>query len=202
MEGTESCLAETIDVDRERLLGRIRAGMGPLLTRLHDPEDVLQDTLVVALRSLGRLRSTTREGTRSWVLAIARNRILDLSRQGRRRERPWRRTALPPALLASPDPRASDPPAREPTTDAGMIQREEAEVALRALGALAPDQRLCVVLRDLLGLPWQRVAFALRRSRPAARKLHARAHGRLVRRASGTRSGSSVRSRVPVTTSA
>ncbi len=45
----------------------------------HDAEDLLQDTLLQALKSIGRLRNP--EGFGSWVLRIAFNRSIDLRRR-------------------------------------------------------------------------------------------------------------------------
>ena len=177
-------LQELVALERARLVAGVRARMGPALERIHEPEDVLQDALVRALQAdadLRRAAGASRDQLRSFVLGTARNRILDLARQARPRTRPRRGTALPPALLSLGEAEAFTSPASARSVVAQWILQEEVEDALSRLGSLAPEQRLCVVLRGLLQLPWSTVAFALRRSPPAARKLYARARRNLAR---------------------
>ena len=52
----------------------------------HDAEDVLQESLLTALRSLSRLRHP--EGFGSWLLRIAFNRAIDYCRKKRREVSP------------------------------------------------------------------------------------------------------------------
>jgi RNA polymerase sigma factor (sigma-70 family) len=163
------------------MLRQIRAAMYPPLPRLVEADDILQDALARALISPNSCRAETPEGVRAWVMTIARNRIRDISRRSRKQSRPRRGTALPASMLLPLD----DEAAQILIDDPGLTRIdtwEDSENALRVLHTLAPTQRLCVVLRDLLDLPWSTVAFALRRSPRAARELHLRARRELAGR--------------------
>ena len=52
----------------------------------HHREDVLQETLLHAWRSLGQLRD--RSKTKAWLVSIARNRCRDFQKSAKRREKP------------------------------------------------------------------------------------------------------------------
>ena len=169
---------EALEGGRAQLLAKIRAGMGPGLLRLCEPEDILQEALVRALDpSTGALAAVSKNPAmlQPWLLGVARNRILELAWRGRARTRPRIRTALPPALLVLDDAllerhdeKLSGGPSEPPDLEA-------LERAIKVINSLTAEQRLCVVLRDLQDLPLSTVAFVLGRSKRAAAKLHQRA---------------------------
>ena len=154
------------------LVPRIRSMVGPALTARVEPEDVFQESAMVAMRSMDALRSRDVRGFRAWFLGIARNRIFQIHNRARARLRPRRNTTVPFALLAcldpsdlaeashDPEPRAAD--GAEPT--AGPLRNRRAE------------QRLSLVLHDVMGSHWGTLAFILNRcSGDAARLVHRRA---------------------------
>jgi len=152
--------------------------MGPGLRALHEPEDILQEACLAGLGALGRLPRCGRAALRTWLLRIARNRILDLARSMRRRGRPRRATPLPPShLQLDLDERI---PAAATTTREAI---EELCKLRDSMGQLAFEQRTAVVLREYLELPWHTIALVLHRSTSAARKVHERARLRLRRAA-------------------
>ena len=163
-----------IEEDRPLLLACIRRRMGPSLRAIYDPEDILQEVYLTGWKALRGLRVRRRSALRAWLLCIARNRILDLSRGLRRRRHPRRTTPLPPSHL--------ELGLDENLPAAGPGSREFLEEARRlrsCLDRLAFDQRTAVVLREYLSLPWPTVALVLHRSTSSARKVHARARRRL-----------------------
>lgn len=111
-------------------------------------EDVLQDTLVSALRHADQHRG---EGSvRAWLFGIARRRAWDQ----RRRDR------LEPTSDASLEVlgRAAGWGAEPAGPEARVGDREQLE---RALAALGPEDREVLLLRDVLGFDGEEAAQAL-----------------------------------------
>ncbi len=100
-------------------------------------EDLVQETLVTAVSALGRDVDHLSIG---WMIAVARSRLIDHYRAAARRERPLR-------LVVD----------RQIPTDTDVIGRD---VTARMLAVLPSQQRLCVVLHHLDGVPISEVAAA------------------------------------------
>jgi RNA polymerase sigma-70 factor, ECF subfamily len=115
-------------------------------------EDVAQDALVRAWRSLPAFRGDARFST--WLYRIVTN--LALNEVTRRREGTGGEV---PEHAASA---ADDPAAR--TVDA-----ERLDVLLAALDVLTPDQRACLVLREVEQLSYEEVAEVLDVTVPAVK---------------------------------
>src|SRR3954447_8379130 len=71
----------TLDQHRDSLARFIAATVGP-----SDADDILQETLIAALRAYPRLRPDS--NVRAWLFTIARNKALDESRARARRPLP------------------------------------------------------------------------------------------------------------------
>lgn len=120
-------------------------------------EDLAQEVFLAAYRSLASLRDP--ETFRSWLLAIARHRIVDEVRANR----------LP--VVDAPIERAAAVPPSEPDAD-----------LVAALAALPERYRLPVVLRHMDGLEYPEVALRLGITEAAARQRVKRALDRLRER--------------------
>jgi RNA polymerase sigma-70 factor (ECF subfamily) len=120
----------------------------------HDAEDVVQDTLMRAWRSLDRFQA--RSSMHTWLYRIATNACLDeLERRPRRPE--------PVAVQPFPDARLSEP-VSAPIVDpaARYALREGMELALlAAIQTLPGRQRAILILRDVLGWSAPEVADLL-----------------------------------------
>ena len=118
----------------------------------HDAEDVVQETLLRAWRSLDRFER--RASVQTWLYRIATNACLDeLERRPRRPE---------PMVLPYPDARlaADASPVADPA--ARYAQREGMELAfLTAIQRLPGRQRAVLILRDVLGWTGAEVAELL-----------------------------------------
>jgi RNA polymerase sigma-70 factor (ECF subfamily) len=97
-----------------------------------DAEDVVQEALVKANDSLALL--TTRSNVRGWLFRIAHNKAIDQLRRERDR----------PAELLDEYPMTVEP-------DQPLEEKELAALALSVFLKLAPRQRSCVILKDVLG---------------------------------------------------
>jgi RNA polymerase sigma-70 factor (TIGR02960 family) len=140
-----------------------------ILGSVQDAEDLVQETLLAAWRSLETFEG--RASVRSWLYRIATNRCLNALRARSRRPRevqamgdmpePTRRTEpvwlepYPDVLLEDIADRAAGPAAR-------YEARESIELAfIIALQHLPPSQRAALVLRDVLGFSTAEVADML-----------------------------------------
>jgi RNA polymerase sigma-70 factor, ECF subfamily len=136
-------------------------GAGP------DAEDALQDTLVRAWRRLETYDASGSFG--AWLYRIATNVCLDVLRSRNRRVDP---VTLGPPSDTDKMPGAPDTEVEwvEPITSAGpsadpqdeIVGREDITLAfVTALQRLAPRQRACLLLHDVIGFTQAEVAEAL-----------------------------------------
>jgi RNA polymerase sigma-70 factor (ECF subfamily) len=140
-----------------------------ILGSMQDAEDLVQETLLAAWRSLERFEG--RASVRSWLYRIATNRCLNVLRDRSRRPRelqamddpprPTRRTE-PIWLEPYPDVLLEEIPDRSPGPAARYEARESIELAfIVALQGLPPRQRAALVLRDVLGFRTAEIAAML-----------------------------------------
>jgi RNA polymerase sigma factor (sigma-70 family) len=114
-----------------------------------DVDDVLQETLLAALRAYPRFDGAN---PRAWLLTIARNKAIDEYRSGGRR----------PERLSEPDAE----PGREMTVAAVDADSE----LWSAVARLPEKQRAAVVLRFAVDLRYREIGAAIGCSEAAARR--------------------------------
>jgi RNA polymerase sigma-70 factor (TIGR02960 family) len=140
-----------------------------ILGSMQDAEDMVQETLLAAWRSLEAFEG--RASMRAWLYRIATNRCLNALRARSRRPRevqamgdspePTRRTE-PVWLEPYPDVLLEGLPDRSPGPAARYEARESIELSfIVALQHLPPRQRAALVLRDVLGFRTAEVADML-----------------------------------------
>jgi RNA polymerase sigma-70 factor (TIGR02960 family) len=158
-----------------------------ILGSVQDAEDMVQETLLAAWRSLEAFEG--RASVRSWLYRIATNRCLNALRARSRRPREV------PAMGDSPPPtRRSEPVWLEPYPDvlleeipdrsAGPAARYEARESIElsfivALQHLPPRQRAALVLGDVLGFRTAEIAEMLDTGEAAAKGALQRARATL-----------------------
>lgn len=130
-------------------------------SRVPDPEDVVGDAFLRAVRSLAAFDGDER-AFRGWLFTLARNRIIDDRRKVVRR----RTVPVPPEVLAE----------IAPSGDAeGEAMRALAEERVRSLiEHLTADQRDVLLLRILGGFTIEEVAAVVRKRPGAVKALQAR----------------------------
>ena len=116
----------------------------------HRAEDLLQETLLSAFRSLRNLADPA--GFRPWLLAIAHNTLISAARRDARRKRAVPANADTPAdAVASPGPGPEEAAGRE----------EARHKVLAALRTLPDEYRLPLALRYLTGADYETIGEQL-----------------------------------------
>ena len=130
-----------------------------------DGEDVVQDTLARAYYELSQLRELP--ALRAWLFRIAHNRALDfLGRYERRMGEP---------LDAAPEAVAD----RDAAPDTALSREEAVRAAVSRFLELAPAQRSCVILKDVLDHSVEEIAALLELTVPAVKAALHRGRERL-----------------------
>jgi RNA polymerase sigma-70 factor (ECF subfamily) len=130
--------------------------------------DITQDTFIKAYRKLDTV--TDAAATRSWLYRIATNTAIDDMRR-RRMVSPMRDDE--PVFANRPDPR----PGPEAEVMAGTLD----ERVQRALMALRPNHRQCLLLSDLEDMSAMQIGEVMNLSYAAVRTLLCRARGEMRR---------------------
>lgn len=119
-----------------------------------DAEDVIQDTLLSAWRSIGSFNAASGTSFRAWIFRIARNRAIDVIRARRRKGE------VP--LEPEPDAGGSDwaePVAGGPDLLTLAADREAFAAVEEALAGIPPEQRDALLLRDVEGFSYDEIAL-------------------------------------------
>lgn len=141
---------------RESLLERIRLRTGPALRGKIEPDDVLQETQLRALRSIGKFRWQGEESFRAWLEGIAVNFILHSAKtHARRREFQIVRDPHAPAVTPSRQER----------------RHERFDRLKKSIQALSPDHRTVIQLSRIEGLKVREIAERMGRSESAVKNL-------------------------------
>jgi RNA polymerase sigma-70 factor (ECF subfamily) len=117
----------------------------------HRAEDLLQETLLIAFRSLREL--TDVRGFRPWLLKIAQNLAIDASRRDLRQKR------TPPAGASSVPLKTVTDHALRPEDQ--LAQDEMRAQVLAALRSLPEEYRLPLTLRYLAGGDYETICLQL-----------------------------------------
>jgi RNA polymerase sigma-70 factor (TIGR02960 family) len=160
-----------------------------MLGSRQDAEDVMQETMLAAWRSLGSFQR--RSSLRTWLYRIATNRCLNALRDASRQP-----PAAPSAPFAIPEPtRSAEPHWLEPYPDdrlgwladaapgpaARYESREAVEITfIAALQRLSGHQRAVLVLRDVLGFHADEAAAMLGTTVDAVKSALKRARATVV----------------------
>jgi len=123
-------------------------------------DDIVQETLIGAAGSIGRLRGETDAQVAGWLLSIARHKVADHLRARYRNPH----ESLPDKLV---DPK--------PPVDEQVAERDRAARLRDALKGLTPEQEEVLILRFILGFGINEVAEITRRPAGAVKSMQHRA---------------------------
>jgi RNA polymerase sigma-70 factor (TIGR02960 family) len=184
--GDEEAFRELIDPHRREL----QLHCYRILGSVQDAEDLLQETLLAAWRGLEGFDG--RSSLRAWLYRIATNRCLNALRDKRRRPREVAAIAEPPEPTRRTEPLWLEPypdalldavADTSPGPEARYEFREAVGLAfVTALQQLPPQQRVVLVLRDVLGFRAAEVADMLETSEAAVKGALQRARATLETR--------------------
>ena len=141
------------------LVEPVRAELHRYCTRMTgsiaDGEDVVQETLAAAYYELSQLKELP--PLRPWLFRIAHNRAIDH----------WRREQVRQAEPLDAAAELADEPAHEP--DQVLARHQAVHAAISSFLELAPAQRACVILKDVLEHSLDDIATELNMSVPAVK---------------------------------
>jgi RNA polymerase sigma-70 factor, ECF subfamily len=126
-----------------------------MLGSIADGEDIVQDTLARAYYLLPEMEELP--ALRPWLFRIAHNRALDYLRRYEAR--------MSESLDAVRDT-AADP---APSPDDAMAHQQAVQLAVSRFVELAPAQRSCVILKDVLGHSHEEIGAMLELTVPAVK---------------------------------
>ena len=142
----------------ERFRALIRSRLSPELTG--DLDDVFQESLLRAYRSLERFEWRGEESFLRWLGGIAEHVILDLARRDKRRPLPL-----------GPETPGLETPGQERSPSNALRQEERLDRLGAALARLSPDHRRVLELAHREGLRTGEIAVRMERSPAAVRQL-------------------------------
>lgn len=178
-QGDAEAMATLVQQEAEFVAAQVRKRLGRLLRRHNDTQDIVQATLLQALRSAPRFLVSDRDKLRGLLVRMVENAMHVQANQQLRLKRDIRREV---PLDASPADSVIDLDPAAPGTDpAGASARTEARDWVRlALELLHQDDRLVVLLRDYEELTFGEIAARLGLPEDTVRMRHRRAMPKLA----------------------
>jgi RNA polymerase sigma factor (sigma-70 family) len=148
----------------------VRARMGVVFMSLEDPEDIVQDTFIVAIEKFDGFEIRENAALINWLARLAEHQIQNSVKRHRAMKRDHRREVV---LTWIHDNITTGKLAIEPAaSQAGVVdaamQSEEEGILEECLHALPEQQREVILLRMFAGGSWEWIANELERPTPAA----------------------------------
>lgn len=180
-QGDTDALAQYLVLRNRHLLAFVERQLGPGLRRKLEPDDIIQEVSIEAVRSLGSIDLGDRDPF-SWLCQIAERRIIDAHRHFFEAQK---RDAGREAALGTPGGDSQhaalvDLLVASMTTASQAFSRNLREVKLlEAMTKLPEDQREALRLRYVEGLPSKEIAERLGKTDGAVRVMLTRSLGKL-----------------------
>ncbi|MBY0588343.1 sigma-70 family RNA polymerase sigma factor [bacterium] len=160
--------AEIIETFRFYLLSAANKAVGSELRVKAAPSDLVQETIIVAIKDFDNFRGTSERELFAWLTTILGNRLADAARQFRRqrnditRETPLDRSACDNInlTLCSADG----------TPSAYVMAREEDQRVRSALSKLSPEDQAIIGMRNWDLLTFEQIGQKIGLSESGARK--------------------------------
>ncbi|MEM8945219.1 MAG: sigma-70 family RNA polymerase sigma factor [Planctomycetota bacterium] len=176
--GDEAALVQFLEANNQPLLAFIRSRIGTQLQKKVEPEDVLQEASIEAVRVLGKTDLSTWDPLH-WLFQICERKIIDAHRRhfASQKRDAGREAAMPAGSDAAG---LANLLAASMTTPSQAFSRDQRQLRMMAaLETLPDDQREALRLRYLVGLPSKEIAQKFGKSDGATRVMISRALSRL-----------------------
>jgi len=176
--GEEAALITFLQTNEQPLLAFIRSRIGNQLRKKIEPEDILQEASMEAVRVLGETDLSTWDPLH-WLFQICERKIIDAHRRhfASQKRDASREAALPAGSEAAG---LANLLAASMTTPSQAFSRDQRQLRLlAALETLPEDQREVLRLRYLVGLPSKEIAKKFGKTDGATRVMISRALSRL-----------------------
>jgi RNA polymerase sigma-70 factor (ECF subfamily) len=176
--GDEAALVEFLQTNQHALLAFIRSRIGSQLQRKIEPEDVLQEASMEAVRTLKQTDLSTWDPL-NWLFQICERKIIDAHRRffASQKRDASREAAIPDGSQAAG---LADLLAASMTTPSDAFSRDQRQLRMLAsLDTLPEDQREALRMRYLVGLSSKEIAQKLGKTDGATRVMISRALGKL-----------------------
>lgn len=161
------------------LRGILTCHLGPGLRGRVEVDDLLQDTLLRAFRSMEQFRGESNDAFRSWITVIAQHVVVDRGRKLLAEKADYRREVPLEASRATDSSgsgrRAADAQAPQASPSRILRREERLERLLEAIHQLSPDHRKVILLTLVERLQAREVAQQMERSDKAVSMLLLRA---------------------------
>lgn len=176
--GEEAALVTFLQTNQQPLLAFIRSRIGTQLQKKIEPEDVLQEASIEAVRVLEQVDLSTWDPLH-WLFQICERKIIDAHRRhfASQKRDAGREAAMPAGSDAAG---LANLLAASMTTPSQAFSRDQRQLRMMAaLETLPDDQREALRLRYLVGLPSKEIAQKFGKSDGATRVMISRALSRL-----------------------
>jgi len=180
-DGSENAMGQMLESCRGYLLLIARQELDPALVPKGSASDLVQETLLDALRGFRQFQGHTEAELLGWLRKLLLNNLASFARRYRGTEK---RQLAREAHLASPGssvPNPGEPRGSIPSPSDQAMQREEAEALETAIARLPEDYQQVLTLRYLEDRSFEEIGEQMQRSANAVRKLWTRAVERLQR---------------------
>jgi RNA polymerase sigma-70 factor (ECF subfamily) len=172
--GSQEALGRALAACRGYLLLVAQRELGPELQAKAGPSDLVQETLMDAVRDFARFQGKTEDELLQWLRRLLLNNLIDFTRHYRDTAR--RQVDREGSLLGDSSVRpVPEPAAALPSPSDEVLAREEAKAVERALRELPENYRHVVLWRYQEGRSFEAIGKALGITANAARKLLLRA---------------------------
>ncbi len=176
--GEETALVEFLQINQPALLAFIRSRIGTQLQKKIEPEDILQEASMEALRILPQTDLSTWDPLH-WLFQICERKVIDSHRKffASQKRDASREAAIPDGTDAAG---LANLLAASMTTPSAAFSRDQKQLRmLAALETLPEDQREVLRMRYLVGLTSKEIAKKIGKTDGATRVKISRALSRL-----------------------
>jgi RNA polymerase sigma-70 factor (ECF subfamily) len=181
--GSQAALGDALEKLRAYLLAIAERELDPNLHAKGGASDLVQETLMDALRDFGHFQGGTEEEFKAWLRRLLLHNLVDFTRLYR--ETGKRNIRCEVALNTDTPSPGTAPTMTQPSPSGEAIRDEEAEAVRRALDRLPEDYRRVIQLRYQEERSFEDIGRLMNLTPNAARKLWVRAFKRLQQETEG-----------------